>query len=64
MGLNMHIWQNLEQIRTEKQIPVFQMCNILAIADEYEYHKITHGQTSLTTYQKIMLVICTQTGLD
>ena len=60
----MRIGHQIETTRQKLGIPVFKMCDILAIETELEYHKITTGWVSLTTYQKIMFVAMTECPLE
>ena len=60
----MRIGHQIEAARQKLGIPVFKMCDILAIESTLEYHKITTGQVSLTTYQKIMFVAMTECPLE
>ena len=60
----MRIGHQIEAARQKLGIPVFKMCDILAIETELEYHKITTGWVSLTTYQKIMFVAMTECPLE
>lgn len=59
----MNIGAQIESIRISESIPVFAMCDILAIGTELEYHHIITGRVSLTTYQKIMFVFHTRHAL-
>ena len=59
----MRIGHQIETTRQKLGIPVFKMCDILAIETELEYHKITTGWVSLTTYQKIMFIAMTECPL-
>ena len=59
----MRIGHQIEATRQKLGIPVFKMCDILAIETELEYHKITTGWVSLTTYQKIMFIAMTKCPL-
>lgn len=60
----MRTGQQIEDARQKYNIPVCQMCNILAIGTESEYRKIVSGQAQLTNYQKIMFVAATGIALD
>lgn len=60
----MRIGHQIEATRQKLGIPVSQMCDILAIETELEYHKITTGWVLLTTYQKIMFVAMTEYPLE
>ncbi|MBQ8368026.1 MAG: hypothetical protein IJX43_03145 [Alphaproteobacteria bacterium] len=60
----MRTGRQIEIARQKHSIPIFQMCNILAIGTELEYHKIISGRVQLTTYQKIMFVCATGIALD
>lgn len=60
----MRIGHHIEATRQNLEIPVFKMCDILVIETELEYHKITTGWLSLTTYQKIMFIAATERPLE
>ncbi|MBE6457709.1 MAG: hypothetical protein E7011_02800 [Alphaproteobacteria bacterium] len=60
----MSVGQKIEKIRLEQNIPVFKMCDILAITSQAEYHKIINGRISLTIYQRIMFISSTCSSLD
>lgn len=60
----MRLGQEIEQVRVARGIPVFQMCNILDIATELEYHRVVCGHIQLDRYQKFMLIMCTKHAYD
>lgn len=60
----MHIGQSIESTRQELGIPVWQMCNILALSNDITYSMIRTGQIELDLYQKIMFVIITERPLE
>ena len=60
----MHIGQRIESTRQELGIPVWQMCNILALSNDITYSMIRTGQIELDLYQKIMFVIITERPLE
>ncbi len=60
----MNIGQRIESTRQELGIPVWQMCNILALSNDITYSMIRTGQIELDLYQKIMFVIITERPLE
>lgn len=60
----MHIGQRIENIRQELGIPVWQMCDILAIGTDMAYFMIKTGQVEPDLYQKLMFVITTKRPLE
>ncbi len=60
----MTIGQQIENYRQQENIPVFQMCNILGLNNELEYHKMRHGHIHLSNYQLIQFIITTHRALD
>ena len=51
----MTLGQEIERLRLEKNIPIWIMCNCLAITSEIEYDKIIRGNIQPNIYQMIML---------
>ena len=47
----------IEQFRVRHNLPIYVMCDILAISSESEYYQIAHCRTTLTLYQKMMFII-------
>ena len=60
----MHIGQRIESTRQELGIPVWQMCNILALSNDIAYSMIRTGLIELDLYQKLMFVIITERPLE
>ena len=63
-GVMMHIGQRIESTRQELGIPVWQMCNILALSNDIAYSTIRAGLIELDLYQKLMFVIITERPLE
>ena len=55
MGAKMHLIDQIEHYRKEKNLPVFYICNILAITDTEYFHMISY-HIRPTTYQLIMFI--------
>ena len=55
--------RKIESFRKKYNIPVWEMCNIMAINTEGEYYRIVRGVQSVTTYQQIMIVMTYQKPL-
>ena len=64
LGVMMHIGQRIESTRQELGIPVWQMCNILALSNDIAYSTIRAGLIELDLYQKLMFVIITERPLE
>lgn len=64
LGVVMHVGQRTESIRQELGIPVWQMCNILAIKTDITYFMIKTGHVDLDLYQKLVFVIITERPLE
>ena len=54
----------IEQFRVRHNLPIYVMCDILAISSESEYYQIAHCRTTLTLYQKMMFIIFAHQSLD
>ena len=52
----MTLGQEIEKIRQQRNIPVWQLCVVLDILSEKEYCSIKTGRAQLSVYQKIMLI--------
>ncbi len=52
----MRLGQEIEKIRQQRNIPVWQLCVALDILSEKEYRSIKTGRAKLSVYQKIMLI--------
>lgn len=52
----MNLGQEIEKIRQQRNIPVWQLCDVLNIDNEQEYHKIINGHIKLSVYQMVMLI--------
>ena len=52
----MTLGQEIEKIRQQRNIPVWQLCVVLDILSEREYCSIKTGRAQLSVYQKIMLI--------
>ena len=53
----MKIGHKIERLRQERNIPLYVMCDIMAISGEAAYIDIVRGNTEPTIYQLVMLVI-------
>lgn len=53
----MKIGHKIERLRQERNIPLYVMCDIMAIPSEAAYSDIVRGNTEPTIYQLVMLVI-------
>ena len=54
-GCMMTLGQEIERLRSEKNIPICVICNSLAISSEFEYDKIVRNHIRPNIYQMIML---------
>ncbi len=63
-GKSMNVGHAIERIRISENIPLYQMCDILGLTSEMDYHKIRTGMVAPTIYQQIMVVINTRKPLE
>ena len=56
MGHEMTLGQEIEQIRRDKNIPIWHMCNLLGFSTESEFQRFIHGDLEISVCQLIMFM--------
>lgn len=63
-GALMQMGTEIEQLRLERKIPMWIMCQTMNLDSEAEYAEIIYGRTAPTVYQMIMLIELFKCGFN